>query len=223
MTAFGVGGEMPTKVETAPETGDTFYQPAWTFHGRAPVGDTHIEWAADIANGTRESMYIDVLGSYALDPTVEALRNAAGDLVGQGKTLASSITARADSLQEDFVSMLRLDRTEPQRCDFQGDLDGVQVWSNQSVVHADCHGLVSLDHEAENSGVNWTMGTTDSSGSLDDVSVQFKNDTDRRGGTTYRDVTVDTTGTLDYEEPFLRYREGDKEYTVPECMLKGNC
>lgn len=104
---------------------------------------------------------------------------------------------------------------------------GVEAWSNQSVVHGDCPGVVSLHHSTEHYGMNWTVGTADASGSLDDVSVQFKDDTERRGGTTYRPVTVDTTGSLDYEDPYLRFREGSgiraEEYTVPECMLTGGC
>lgn len=222
-SAYGVGGEMPVKFEVAPETGDEFFQPAWTIHGQAPVGDTHFDWTADIANGTTESMYIDVLGSRTMSIIAEKLKDAGGFLVGKAKTLASSVTATAESFEDDFVSTLRLDRTEPQRCDFQDDLDGVEKWSNQSVVHGDCPGLVDLDHEGGDYEVHWTVGATNASGSLDSVSVQFKDDGERRGDTTYRSATVDTGGSIDYEDPFLQFREGNREYTVPDCMWKGNC
>lgn len=114
-------------------------------------------------------------------------------------------------------------RVQPEPCNFQGDLDGVQAWSNQSVMHGDCTGLVELTHDSEDYGLDWSVGTTNASGSLDGTSVQFKENVSEEEGETKREVAVDMKDALDYPDPSLVFREDDEEWSVPECILKGEC
>jgi hypothetical protein len=221
--AGGGGGELPTVTRTDPATGTVYEDRVWTFNGVAPVGDTHFDWSYTIPENKTGHMKWDILGQRFMKQGLERLKGFAGATVDAGDALLSSIQSTASSLEGDFKSKMGLDPVDDTNCHFEGDLDGVQEWSNQTVAHGDCTGEVQLHHQSEDYNLKWESGTADASGSLDDVSVQFKNDSYREGDSTKRTVTVDTTGELDYEDPSLKYRDEDREYTVPECMLTGEC
>jgi hypothetical protein len=118
-------------------------------------------------------------------------------------------------------SEVDIKRTTLEVCEFEFDLDGVTRWTNQSVAHGKCNGSFNLNHTSDDYSLEWEGGQVNASGSIDDVSVQFKNDSYREGDTTYREATLD--GHQDYEEPNLMYRDGDREYALPECFWEGDC
>lgn len=155
------------------------------------------------------------------DITLGGLKAVGDAVVDAADAAVSEMSATISSLKSDFRTQLAIDRTEPEGCTFQYDLDGVSAWSNQSVVHGDCTGYVDLDHEGDDYELHWEAGSPDSNGWLNHTSLQFSNETERRGATTYRDATLD--GDAAYPDPHLRFREGDKEYTVPDCMWDKEC
>jgi hypothetical protein len=222
LQAGGQGGELPEHCADS-GTGTTVCRDAWVLHGVAPIGGVRTDFDFTIPEGTVQELKWEVIKEHLVDGTISDLEGFKEATVEAADAAVSAIESKVDSLKEDFNSTLAVSRQETDGCSFQSDLDGVEKWSNQTVVHGHCTGEMVLDHRTEDYSLRWGVGQADPSGSLDDTSIQFKNNSYREGDTTYREATVDTQGDPDYEKPYLRFREEDSEYELPQCMLTGEC
>lgn len=223
----GGGGELEWTCTVRLE--EEWCGPAWVLNVQIPIGKVadrqfHHDYTIVIPDGTGHETLMGAfqpaIGDMAKD-VLTAYKDAA---VETKDALLSTVDISVTSDPrngETFASSIEIRRTDVGKCAFQFDLDGVTPWQNQSVAHGTCNGNFTVDHASDDYELRWEGGHVNASGQIQDVSVQYKNDTERRGDTTYRDATLD--GSVDYADPSLTYREGDEEYELPACFWEKDC
>lgn len=206
-------------------------QVPWEFEVYNKTFSIALDWNFHIGDGSYDNMTIpgfiseDIISH--LPRTSQFVLHRAEGFLGQAveaaDIAASEVAATISSASKnlDFRTHFEVDRSSNRRCNFQYDLDGVKKWANQSVVHGHCTGYVRLDHSADGYDLGWEAGSPDDQGWINETSVQFKNDTNVENDKAYRPVTLD--GTVNTTQPVLKFREGDYEYTVPDCIWNQDC